>query len=119
MNRPLEVFFRNMKPSPELEADIRARAARLDRMDRHIIGCRVTVELENHTHKTGYIPQVHIQIEVPGRAIMVNHRHEQGAEALTAVREAFDAAAKQLQEYTARKTLHLKHHEPAIKSATE
>src|ERR1700690_1603172 len=109
MDRPLEVFFRNMKPSPELEADIRARAALLDQMDRHIIGGRVTVELENHTHKTGHIPQVHIQIEVPGKAITVNHQHDHGGEVATAVREAFDAATKQLQEYTARKTLHLKH----------
>jgi ribosome-associated translation inhibitor RaiA len=119
MDRPLEIVFRNMKPSAELEADIRARAARLDQMDRHIVGCRVTVELENHTHKTGQIPQVHIQIDVPGKAISVNHRHDHGGEVQTAVREAFDAATKQLQEYTARKTLHLKHGEPAAKTAGE
>jgi ribosome-associated translation inhibitor RaiA len=113
MDRPLEVVFRNMKASAELEADVRARAARLELMDKHIIGCRVTVELENHTHKTGYIPEVHIEIEVPGKNITVNHKDEHGGGALTSVREAFDAAAKQLQKYTARKTLHLKHHEPA------
>lgn len=119
MDRPLEVVFRNMKPSAELEADVRVRAARLELLDKHIIGCRVTVELENHTHKTGYIPQVHIEIEVPGKNITVNHKHEHGGDALTSIREAFDAAARQLQEYTARKTLHLKHHEPAASPIAE
>ncbi len=119
MDRPLEVVFRNMKPSAELEADVRTRTARLELLDKHIIGCRVTVELENHTHKTGNIPQVHIEIEIPGKNITVNHKHEHGGDALTAVREAFDAAARQLQEYTARKTLHLKHHEPAASLVTE
>jgi ribosome-associated translation inhibitor RaiA len=119
MVRPLEVIFRNMKPSAELEADVRARVARLELLDKHIIGCRVTVEFENHTHKTGYIPQVHIEIEVPGKNITVNHKHEHGGDALTSVREAFDAAAKQLQEYVARKTLHLKHHERAASPVTE
>jgi ribosome-associated translation inhibitor RaiA len=119
MDRPLEVAFRNMKPSVELETDVRARVARLELLDKHIIGCRVTVELENHTHKTGYIPQMHIEIEVPGKSITVNHKHEHGGDALTAVREAFDAATRQLQEYTARKTLHLKDPAPASGPATE
>jgi len=119
MDRPLEVVFRNMKPSAELEADVRARAARLELLDKHIIGCRVTVELENHTHKSGYIPQVHIEIEVPGKNITVNHKHEHAGDALTSVREAFDAAARQLREHSARKTLHLKRHEPAAGPITE
>jgi ribosome-associated translation inhibitor RaiA len=121
MDRPLEVVFRNMKPSAELEADVRARAARLDLLNKHIIGCRVTVELENHTHKTGHIPKVHIEVEVPGKSITVNHKHEHehGGDALTSIREAFDAAAKQLQEDAARKTLHLKHSEPATSPITE
>jgi len=119
MDRPLEVVFRNMKPSAELEADVCARAARLDLLNKHIIGCRVTVELENHTHKTGYIPKVHIEVEVPGKSITVNHKHEHGGDTLTSIREAFEAAAKQLQEYTARKTPHLKHHEPVTSPITD
>ncbi len=110
MDRPLEVVFRNMKPSAELEADVRAHVARLELLDKHIIGCRVTVELENHAHKTGDIPQLHIEVEVPGKNIAVNHRHEHGGDVLTSVREAFDAVTRQLREHTARKTLHVKHH---------
>ena len=112
MDRPLEVVFRNMKPSTELETDVRARAARLDLFDKHIVGCRVTIELENHTHKTGYLPEVHIELEVPGKTITVNHKHEHGGDAFTSVREAFDSAARQLQEYTARKSVHVRHDEP-------
>jgi ribosome-associated translation inhibitor RaiA len=113
MDRPLEVVFRNMKPSAELEGEVRLRAARLELFDKHIIGCRVTVELENHTHKTGHRPVVHIEIEVPGKNITVNHKHEHGGDAITSVREAFDSAARQLQEYRARKVVHLKRDEQA------
>jgi len=82
MDRPLEVVFRNMKPSAELEADVRARAARLDQLNKHIVGCRVTIELENHTHRTGYLPKVHIELEVPGKSITVNHKHEHSGDIL-------------------------------------
>jgi ribosomal subunit interface protein len=118
MERPLEVVFRNMKPSAELEADVRTRATRLEIFDKHIIGCRVTVELENHTHRTGYTPEVHIEIEVPGKNITVNHKHEHGGDAFTSVREAFDSAARQLQEYTARKAIHSRPNEPSAPSLT-
>lgn len=119
MDRPLEVVFRNMTPSAELEADVRARTTRLEVLDKHIIGCRVTIELENHTHKTGSTAQVHIEIEVPDKNITVNHKHEHGGDALTSIREAFAAATRQLQEYKARETLHLKNHEPAANQSPD
>ena len=112
MDRPLEVSFHNMKSSSELEALVRERVDRLEQIYSHIIGCRVTVELQNHTHRTGNIPDLVIDLQVPGESLIVNHQHSLGGDALTSVHKAFDAVAHQLKEYKARKAGHVKLHEP-------
>jgi ribosomal subunit interface protein len=109
MDRPLELFFRNVKPSAELKALVGERVERLEHLYQHIIGCRVTIELQNNTHSSGNIPDVHIDIQVPGQTLVVNHRH-QSADALTSVHKAFDAAALQLKSYKARKQGEVKTH---------
>ena len=103
MDRPLELVFRNMKPSPELKDLVHERASRLEHLYQHIIGCRVTIELENH--RSGAIPDVRIDVQVPGRDLVVN-QHSRGGDALTSVHNAFDAAAQQIKEYKARKNGH-------------
>ena len=108
MDRPLELSFRNMKPSNELKALVHERAGRLDHLYQHIIGCRVTIELE--ASRNGTIPDVKIDLQVPGRELVVN-QHSRGGDALTSVHNAFDAAALQLKEYKARKFGHVKVHE--------
>ena len=108
MDRPLEVSFRNMKPSQELKALVQERAERLEHLYDHIIGCRVTIELE--AARSGTIPDVKIDIHVPGRELVVN-QHSRGGDALTSVHNAFDAAALQLKEYKARQFGHVKVHE--------
>jgi ribosomal subunit interface protein len=112
MDRPLEFAFRNVKSTPELEALVHERVGRLEHLYQHIIGCRVTIELKNHTHRSGNIPDVHIDIQVPGQALVVTHRRP-GGDALTAIHNAFDAAALQLKEYKERRIGNVKQHETA------
>jgi ribosome-associated translation inhibitor RaiA len=119
MDRPLEVIFRNMQPSPELEALVQEHAARLEKLDNHIMGFRVTIELENHTHKTGNSPEVHIEIQVPGETLTINHNHTRDSDALISIHDAFRAATTQLKEYLARKAGRVKHHKLAQTPAAE
>jgi ribosomal subunit interface protein len=118
MDRPLELAFHNMKSSSELEALVRERVDRLEEVYSHIIGCRVTIELENHTHRTGNIPDVRIDVQVPGESLIVNHQHSVEGDAFTSVHKAFDAVAHQLKGYKARKALHVKLHELPNDEAT-
>ena len=83
------------------------RVERLEQFYQHIIGCRVTIELDNH--RGGTVPEVHIDIQVPGRDLVVN-QHSHGSDALTSVHNAFDAAQLQIKEYKARRTGHVKSH---------
>lgn len=105
MQFPLEISFRNMDPSPAVEARIREKAAKLERFHDRIIACTVVVEAPHrHQHK-GKLYSVHIDISVPGKDLVVDrakpldHSHE---DVYVAVRDAFNAAGRRLEDYTRR-----------------
>jgi ribosomal subunit interface protein len=106
MQIPLDISFRNMDPSPAVEARIREKAAKLERFHERIISCTVVVEAPHRHHHKGKIYSVHIDISVPGkdhlivdRAKPADHAHE---DVYVAVRDAFNAAVRQLEDYTRR-----------------
>jgi ribosome-associated translation inhibitor RaiA len=99
---PLQITFRHMDPSPALEARIRQRAEGFDRFFGRIIACRVVVECRHMRHQQGKLFEVRIDLTVPGGEIVVgrdsgaNHAHE---DAHVAVRDAFDAARRRLEDH--------------------
>jgi ribosome-associated translation inhibitor RaiA/cold shock CspA family protein len=99
---PLQITFRHMDPSPALEARIRQRAGELDQFFDRITAVRVVVECQNPRHHQGNVFEVRIDLVLPGREIVVgresgmNHAHE---DAHVAVRDAFDAARRQIEDY--------------------
>ena len=102
----LQVTFRHMDPSPAIEANIRERAARLERVHGRITGCHVVVEAPHRRHHKGKLYTVRLDVVVPGGEIVVNrdahdrHAHEG---VLVAVRDAFDAARRRLRQHAQRK----------------
>lgn len=102
MQVPLQVTFRHMATSPALEARIRARAAELEQFSSRITACRVTVEKLTQRHRQGDLFEVRIDLAMPGREIEIgrerglNHAHE---DAHVAVRDAFDALRRRLQDH--------------------
>jgi ribosomal subunit interface protein len=102
MQLPLQVNFRDMDPSEVVEARVRERAAKLDRFADHIMSCRVMIESHHKHHHKGNVYHVRIDITAPGREIVVSrdpgehHAHE---DVYVAVRDAFDAAERQLQDF--------------------
>lgn len=105
MERPLDIGFHNMPPSPEIEAEIRQRVDKLERRYANLIGCRVTVEALHNQHRTGNMHEVHIVLSVPGRDLVVSREpHRPGdryarPDIRTALRDAFEAAERQLETY--------------------
>jgi len=99
---PLQITFRHMDPSPALEARIRRRASELERFFDRITACHVTVEAGSDRHRQGNFFKVNIDLVVPGREIVVgrdsglNHAHE---DAHVAVRDAFDALRRRLEDH--------------------
>lgn len=96
MQIPLQITIRGMPPSEALETRIREKAEKLEEFHPRITSCRVTVdEINKHQHQ-GREFQVAIDITVPGKEIVVNKVHNE--DAYVAVRNAFDAAKRQLDE---------------------
>jgi ribosomal subunit interface protein len=102
MQIPLQVTFRHMDPSPAVEAHIRERAAGLDRHFDRITSCRVVVEASTRRQRKGRIYHLRVDVTVPGREIVVKRdppEHQAHEDILVAVRDAFDAVRRQLEDH--------------------
>jgi cold shock CspA family protein/ribosome-associated translation inhibitor RaiA len=102
MQLPLQITYRHMDPSPALETRIRELAARLDKFSAGIMHCHVIVEAPpKHQHQGGLF-EVRIDLTVPEKQIAIrrthpiHHSHE---DAYVALRDAFRAARRQLEDY--------------------
>lgn len=105
MQLPISITFRNMGPSPAVEANIREQAEKLDLFFPRIMSCRVVVEAPHrHQHK-GKLYRVNIDLKVPGCEIAVtgtgkkNHAHE---DIYVAIRDSFQAVSRRLQDHARR-----------------
>jgi ribosome-associated translation inhibitor RaiA len=111
MKLPLQVTFRDMAPLPSLDGTIRRHAAKLERFVPELISCHVVVEASAGHHRQGHVYAVKVDVRVPGDELFTGERqaHEEIA---VAVREAFDAMARRLEDYVRRRRGLVKHHEP-------
>lgn len=113
MQLPLEITFRNMKPSEAIEASIRKRAEKLDRFFSHIMSCRVVVEAPHKHHYKGRVYSVRIDLTVPDKELVVSQtpQHSDHEDAYVVIRDAFGAMQRQLESYTAKRRGEVKTHE--------
>jgi cold shock CspA family protein len=114
MQLPLQIHFHNLGHSETTENRIREKAAKLDRFYNHILSCRVVVEVPHRHHEHGNLYQVRIDLTVPGEEIVVNREpalHTDYRNLDIALRDAFDAAKRQLEGYVRRRRGLVKAHE--------
>ena len=100
MKLPLQITFRNMEPSEAVEARIREKAEKLDRFCDQIMSCRVVFEAHHQHQHQGNLFHVRIDITVPDKEIVISRepgRHQAHEDAYVAIRDAFDAARRQLE----------------------
>jgi ribosomal subunit interface protein len=106
---PLEIAFQDMDHSDAVERRIRERVGRLKRFHQRIVSARVVVERGAARHHKGNVYEVRIDVSVPGAAILVNREpgnrntHE---DVYVAVRDAFAAATRQLEDYARKASGH-------------
>lgn len=102
MELPLSVTFRGMDSSPAIEGDIARHVEKLERRFGRIMSCRVVVEAPHKRQTKGRLYQVSVDLKVPGREIAANstgpkdHAH---ADMHVAIRDAFDAVERRLQDH--------------------
>jgi ribosomal subunit interface protein len=105
MKLPLQITFKNVDSTEAIESSIRRHAERLDRFFSRIMRCHVVVSSPQRRHRKGKLYCVGIHLTIPQHEIAVNrapgldHAYE---DIEVAIREAFNAAARQLEEHARR-----------------
>lgn len=115
MELPLQVSFRRMKTSDTIEAMVRERAVLLDKFARNITSCRVVVELAGQHHLHGNLYEIHLDLTLPGGEITVTRepgQHPEYKDIAVALRDAFNAARRQVEDYVRHQRGEVKTHEP-------
>ena len=139
MKIPLQITFRNMAPTEAIEKRIRKKVEKLELFYNRLRSCKVTVEAPHRHHRKGKSYAVRIDLTVPEDELVIRHttnrlaltrrtsakkdeielyeRHEPSKHAArddlyVAIRDAFNAAGRKLQDYARRRSLAIKLHEP-------
>lgn len=117
MQQPLQITFRDIPPSDSVEEVIREKAEKLDQYFDKIMSCRVTIESPHSHQHQGRLYHVTVDLTVPGTELVAsrsrdkNHAHE---DVYVAIRDAFEAARRQLQEYKSKLKNKVKVHEAPL-----
>lgn len=114
---PIQIVFRNMHQSQAVEDKVREQAEKLGRYYDSIMSCRIVIEISHkHQHK-GKLFHVRIDLTVPNAELVVsrepidNHAHE---DVYVAVRDAFIAMRRKLQEFVRKQHNMVKHHQKPL-----
>jgi len=117
MQIPLQITIRDVEHSEALETHIREKAKKLDEVFNHIMSCRVVVEVPHKHHHQGKQYTVRIDIGVAGGEIAVNRDHAE--DVYVALRDAFDVAKRQLEDYARKLRGEVKTHQPRRANVSE
>jgi ribosomal subunit interface protein len=108
----IQVTFRDLPYSKALETSIHDHADKLSQFYEHFIHCRVVLTIsQNHKHQ-GKLYNVRINLAVPGKEIVVTRQQDQ--DIYVAIRDAFNALTRQLEDYLRRRRGDVKRHESLL-----
>ncbi len=109
MQIPLQITFRDMPRSDALEAAIREKAGKLEEFHPRLMSCRVVLEEKRRHKHQGRLFNVRIGLHVPGHEFVVNRDDHE--DVYVALRDAFDAAKRILENKIQLKQQDVKCHE--------
>jgi len=115
MVMPVEITFHKMEESDALRDDIRKHAEKLRQFEGDIMKCAVVIEPAEHRHHKGNRFVLRIRVTLPGGELDVGHTpagDRSHQDAYVAIRDAFKAMRRKLQDFHRVKQGKVKHHEP-------
>ena len=111
MQVPLQIKYRYMEPSAIIDARIKERCHKLQRFAEYVTSCRVIIDAQHvHQHKA-VLYRVNIDINLPDEEIITSHYPDQDqahANVNVAIRDAFDVARCELEDYVRRRRADIK-----------
>jgi len=108
MQLPVQVTYRGMDSSAALETSVRERAAKLEQFHPRLTSCRVVIEEAGRHQRKGRQFVVRVDLTAPGGEVAVNHEHDE--DVYVALRGAFDAARRKLEDFAREQRGDVKHH---------
>jgi ribosome-associated translation inhibitor RaiA len=98
---PVKITFRHMESSVAVETRVQELANHLGVFSDRIQTCRVVVDSPHRHHHQGKVFAVKVQLELPGEDVVVDMERPQRDghdDVYVVLRDAFDAAKRQLQQ---------------------
>ena len=108
MQVPLQISLHGIEHSDVLYNAIRGKAEKLERYYDRIMSCRVVLELSGRHKRKGKQYAVRIDLKVPGGELAVTREHDEDLQ--VALRDAFDAARRRLEDYAREQRGDVKQH---------
>jgi|SRR5271163_1695590 len=97
MERPLQITSRDFVLTDAMRALIEERVQALEQYYERLTGCHIVIEAPVHHHRHGGPFSVQIDLRTPGAELAVTKQHAD--DLAVAIREAFDAARRQLEDH--------------------
>ena len=98
---PVQITFRHMETSPAVETRVRELTDHLGVFSDRIQSCRVVVDSPHRHHHQGKVFNVKVQLALPGGDVVVDMERpdrDNHEDVYVVLRDAFDAARRQLQQ---------------------
>lgn len=114
MQVPLEVTYRGVEKTDAIDELVNEKVGKLETVCDRLNSCHIAIEKIHDRPSSGSPYRVRIDMRVPGQEVVAESNPGEGVQynALDAViRDAFDAARRQLQEITERQRNRVKTHE--------
>jgi ribosomal subunit interface protein len=108
MQIPLQVTLKDMPQSEAVESRIREKSEKLSRFYDRIMSCRVVVETPQRHQHQGKLYSVRIDLTVPGAELVANRAQDE--DVYVAIRDAFIAITRQLEDFARRQRGQVKTH---------
>jgi len=114
MQLPVEISYRGVEKSEDIDALIREKASRLDRFCDHIMRCDVAVEKPNHAQQSGNPFRVRVDVTIPpGHELVADEKqieHEMHEPLTKIINDAFKNMERQVKDLVERQRREVKTH---------
>jgi ribosomal subunit interface protein len=111
MEHPVQVTFRGIESTDAIKKAVEDRARDLERYYDKIQSCKVMVESSHRSQRQGNLYHVRVRLAVPGEEIVISRdppEHAQNEDMYLVVNEAFQSAARRLEDYVRRRRRQVK-----------
>lgn len=113
MHKPLQVTFSNIPPSDAVRERIKERVEKLETHIEGLISCRVFISAPHRHSQKGGLFEIKVVIALPGHEIVISRHpqeHQAHEDVYVAIRDAFDAAERRLEDYVRKTRGQVKRH---------